>query len=577
MSLIINTNVASLNSQRQLMGSGNALDRATERLSSGQRINNAKDDAAGLAISNRMTSQIRGLDQAIRNANDGVSMVQTAEGALQEVTNILQRMRELSIQSANGIYSDADRGQLDAETQQLKEELDRIANSTSFNGQNLLDGTIGKTNLQVGAQANQTIEIKVGSFNTSSLGGSSSDLVGEEVTNGVADLSAMVASTWTINDTAIGSLVGGTTLNDKLKLLNASLDGKGASAAAHVEIDAPNVGTGIFVTGSSTFTIAVTDGDNNVQSYVITGTNSMKELVSRINSDTAVSAKLDQSGRLVLFADGATSIQTTDTSTSDGGSGIPDATHKFSLVFNDLSADKRGVKIEAGTAGTAALSAALGVDFQDDNKNLQGKAVAVTAASASNLGDIVINGVAIKSISFVGTPATDAAEVIKRLNEQSQETNVVAFAGAVANTVALRSVSGADISLKYGDNATAATVLKQFGLQQRNASEGSGSVTSIDIKTVKGAQKAISIIDKAIDQVSSTRAALGAVNNRLEFTVNNLASVSEKTSAARSRIVDADFAAETAALSRSQVLQQAATAMLQQANSRPQQVLSLLR
>ena len=221
MSLIINTNIASLNSQRQLMGSGNALDRATERLSSGQRINNAKDDAAGLAISNRMTSQIRGLDQAIRNANDGVSMVQTAEGALQEVTNILQRMRELSIQSANGIYSDADRGTLDAETQQLKQELDRIANSTSFNGQNLLDGTIGKTNLQVGAQANQTIEIKVGSFNTSKLGGASADIVGSPNTGGiVAALSTMVAAFWTINDKAIGSLAGGTTLNDKLALLN---------------------------------------------------------------------------------------------------------------------------------------------------------------------------------------------------------------------------------------------------------------------------------------------------------------------------------------------------------------------
>src|SRR5690554_4842792 len=155
MSLVINTNVASLNSQRQLMQSGNALDQATERLSSGQRINSAKDDAAGLAISNRMTSQVRGLDQAIRNANDGISMIQTAEGALQETTNILQRMRELSVQSANGIYTDGDRETLNAEVEQLREELNRIAAETSFNGQKLLDGALGQVDLQVGDQSRQ--------------------------------------------------------------------------------------------------------------------------------------------------------------------------------------------------------------------------------------------------------------------------------------------------------------------------------------------------------------------------------------------------------------------------------------
>src|SRR6187402_1729035 len=170
MALVINSNVPSLNSQRQLVGSGAALDRATERLSSGLRINSAKDDAAGLAISNRMTSQVRGLDQAVRNANDGVSLIQTAEGALQETTNILQRMRELSIQSANGIYTLADRKTLDAEVQQLISELDRIATSTSFNGQKLLDGTLGNVDLQVGAEANQTIVMKIPKMDAKSLG-----------------------------------------------------------------------------------------------------------------------------------------------------------------------------------------------------------------------------------------------------------------------------------------------------------------------------------------------------------------------------------------------------------------------
>src|SRR5690606_15973398 len=184
MPLVINTNVASLNSQRQLVNSGNALDKATERLSSGQRVNSAKDDAAGLAISNRMTSQIRGLDQASRNANDGVSLVQTAEGALQEVTNMLQRIRELAIQSANGIYNDIDRRTLDAEVQQLQLEMNRISEPTSFTGQRLRDGSLGDTFLQVGSQPNDTMNVKIGSVATSRLGGTSGDIVGDSVAPG---------------------------------------------------------------------------------------------------------------------------------------------------------------------------------------------------------------------------------------------------------------------------------------------------------------------------------------------------------------------------------------------------------
>jgi len=257
MALVINTNIASLNSQRQLMNSGNALDQATERLSSGNRINSAKDDAAGLAISNRMTSQIRGLDQAVRNANDGVSLIQTAEGALQEVTNILQRMRELAIQSANGIYSDEDRSTLNAESQQLKEELNRIAETTTFNGQKLLDGSLGKAALQVGSEANQTIEVSVGSFNPSRLGGSAGDIVGESTGTTVA-ITALTAlaggDELVINDTAISALNGTTSLADALAVINADLDGKGAQASAQVEVEADNSGNGILRAGTDLLT-----------------------------------------------------------------------------------------------------------------------------------------------------------------------------------------------------------------------------------------------------------------------------------------------------------------------------------
>ncbi len=576
MSLIINTNVASLNSQRQLMGSGTALDRATERLSSGQRINSAKDDAAGLAISNRMTSQIRGLDQAMRNANDGVSMVQTAEGALQEVTNILQRIRELSIQSANGIYSDVDRGTLNAEVQQLKLELDRIADTTSFNGQTLLDGTIGKTDLQVGTEANQTIEVNIGSFSTSSLGGSSGDIVGEATTTGLAALNLLTAGDLIINDTSIGALTTGTTLNNTLALVNASLDGKGAVASAMVEVSGDNVGSGVLVAGTSSLTLAVVDGDGLTQSYVLTGTSTLKELVGKINSETSLEASLNDMGRLVLHREGALSITVTDSSTNNVASGLADGAVNYSVVFSDTSSDKRGVKIEAGTISAAEILA-LGIDMQDDDRNLQGATVGA-GATTLNKGDLIINGVEIETITLPGgSAAANLAELIKRINEQADATGVVAFAGTGTSNLGFRSVAGTEISVKFGEGAVAATVAGQTGLQERNAAEGSGSVASIDISTAEGAQKALSILDNAIEEVNSTRADLGAVNNRLEFTVNNLSNVSEKTSQARSRIVDADFALETAALSRASVLQQAGTAMLQQANARPQQVLSLLR
>ncbi|MEN0039231.1 MAG: flagellin [Cellvibrio sp.] len=579
MALVINTNVASLNSQRQLMSSGNALDKATERLSSGNRINSAKDDAAGLAIANRMTSQVRGLDQAIRNANDGVSLIQTAEGALQESTNILQRMRELSVQSANGIYGESDRKTLQAEVKQLQSELNRISETTTFNGKNLLDGSLGTTSLQVGSQQNQTIDVKIGSFGANSLGGASADVVGSATTAGLASLSAMVADTWTVNDVSIKSLadaVAGTTLEKKMAALNADLENSGAVASTLVEKTAEKVGSGVLIAGTSQLTITLADKFGNNQTSIITGTNNMNELVDKINKETNVQAKLNDEGKLVLSAENAVSITTADTSTNDGATGVTDAAFNFRLVFTDTSADKSGVKIERGTAGSAALEAALGVNVQDDNGNLQGATVG-GAAGTINKGDLIINGVEIKAITLTAVAADNQAEIIKKLNQQSSETGVVAYAGTETSGIALRSTSGDPISIKYGSNSTAATVLAQTGFKELNASEGVGSVASINISTAEGAQKAIGIIDKALEQVSATRADLGAANNRLDFTVSNLSNISEKTSASRSRIMDADFAAETASLSRSQVLQQAASAMLAQSNARPQQVLSLLR
>jgi flagellin len=588
MPLVINTNVASLNSQRQLMNSGNALDRATERLSSGQRVNSAKDDAAGLAISNRMTSQIRGLDQAIRNANDGVSLVQTAEGALQEVTNILQRIRELSIQSANGIYNDDDRKTLDAEVQQLKLEMDRISETTSFNGQKLLDGTLGDTFLQVGSQANETMEISIGSFNTYALGGSSGDIVGEPATpngappaNHLAEIDALTdltAGDLLINGTAIDPVTTATNLNEALASINSDLEGKGAEVASLVQVTADTAGSGVLRAPDETLELTLVDGNGLSQVYTITGTNSMKELVNKINAETAIEATVDASGKLILTAPGASSITVDETATTGNPSGLADGHTNFSLVFNDTSADRLGVTIELGaTAGADARVSALGVDVQDANGNLLG--AAVTAAGGAPVlqeGDLIINDIPIGKITAGTLVADTIAETIRVINLSSDQTGVVAFAGGT-NQISLRSANGEEIAIKYGDTATAVDVVAITGFKERNDTAGVGSVASIKIDTYEGAQRAISIVDKALEQVNATRADLGAVNNRLDFTMSNLANVSEKTSASRSRIIDADFAAETAALSRAQVLQQAATAMLAQSNARPEQVLSLLR
>lgn len=578
MALVINTNVASLNAQRQLTSSGQALDQATERLSSGQRINSAKDDAAGLAISNRFTSQIRGLDQAIRNANDGISLIQTAEGALQEGTNILQRMRELSVQSANGIFTDGDRQTLNAEAQQLKDELNRIAETTSFNGKTLLDGSLGEVLLQVGDQANQTLGVNIGTLNTSNLGGTSGDIVGEATVNGLTDLTALdTAGDLQINDTDISALDAATTLNEALATINADLDGKGAEAAALVNVEATSVGSGSLVTGTDRLDITVTDGNGETQTTQISGTGNLEELAAKISEETAISARVNENGRLELNAEGATSVQVANGAGSAlTNSGLAGATTNFSLVFNDTSADSRGVKIEQGTI-TATELQNLGIDAQDDDGNLQGNTV--TASSDLAEGDLIINGVAIGAIDDqAGTPTatTQRDEAIKIINESSDETGVVAFAGDGTDAIALRSTTGGEISIKAGESSTATAVFNATGLQERNAVGGQGSVASIDISTAAGAQRAIEITDVAINQISDTRADLGAINNRLDFTTSNLANISEKTSAARSRILDADFAAETANLSKAQVLQQAASAMLAQANARPQQALQLL-
>ncbi|HEX7764338.1 MAG TPA: flagellar biosynthesis protein FliC, partial [Cellvibrio sp.] len=355
MALVINTNVASLNTQRQLMSSGNALDKATERLSSGNRINSAKDDAAGLAISNRMTSQVRGLDQAICNANDGISLIQTAEGALQETTNILQRMRELSVQSANGIYGETDRKTLQAEVKQLQSELTRISETTTFNGQKLLDGSLGTKSLQVGSQQNQTVSVSIGSFSANKLGGSSGDLVGSAIdsaTTAAASITAIKALTdadnkFEVNGKQLADISANTdidTVNKLVGALNGELKDVGVEAGTIVELKAGSAGSGVLQSGSAV-TLTVTDGDNLTQTINITGTNSMDDVVKMINEKAGgiIQASLNTSGRLVLTAEGANRVEIAGNTVGGtaaenvakvGFAVADDKAANFSVVFN---------------------------------------------------------------------------------------------------------------------------------------------------------------------------------------------------------------------------------------------------
>src|SRR5690554_1615071 len=285
MAMVINSNIMSLNAQNQLTKSQNDLNTSMERLASGKRINSAADDAAGLAIANRMTSQIRGLDQAVRNANDGQALIQTAEGALDETTNILQRMRELSIQSANGTYDSGNRSTLNAEVRQLQDELTRIAETTNFNGQKLLDGSLGELVLQVGSEANQTISAEIGKLDAKGLGGAAAgDVVGADagaaLTTGLKVLTG-TGTNMLINKQNVGdlSVVGTTNLQATLDTINANISG--VEVSAFTELTAKNEGTGI-IRGDDRLRIELVGPGAENNAIEITDTGSMDELVNKI-------------------------------------------------------------------------------------------------------------------------------------------------------------------------------------------------------------------------------------------------------------------------------------------------------
>ncbi len=488
MALTVNTNIASLNTQRNLSSSSNALNTSLQRLSTGSRINSAKDDATGLQISNRLTSQVSGLGVAVRNANDGISLAQTAEGALQQSTNILQRMRDLSLQSANGSNSSADRGALQKEVGALQSELSRIAETTSFGGRKLLDGTFGSTAFQVGANANETVNVAIGSASANKIGAFTSDKAGSVM--GIADATGIDAS-GTLTISANGkqftsqAIVATDTASEIVNKINASGSPVKASARTDAVIakDAANTVFDLKIQ------VAKTDNTKFESTIDLKGITSFDQVVSAVNSSgSGLAAKVNGDGTLEL-------------SSADG-----------SLI------KLTGV----AAAGTLTLQARSAEDNNNDNLGDLGPGTAVSIAGAA----AVANG-AVK----LSSPA----------------------AYTLSGTAAPKIVAAAE------------------------ASGVLAKVSDVNVSTAYGAQNAIDVIDAAIASIDSQRSDLGAVQNRFENTISNLQNISENVTAARGRIQDTDFAAETANLSKNQILQQAGTAILAQANQLPQAVLSLLR
>lgn len=518
---VINTNVASINAQAAMRTNTSAMNDAMERLSTGVRINAASDDAAGLAITDRMTAQIKGLGQAIRNSTTSQQMIDTAEGAQNEVTNILQRLRELSVQSANDTNTALDRTAIQKEADQLVAEIDRISSQTTWNGMSLLDGSFTSKTLQIGADAGQTVSLSVSSTSSSNIGSNTMTSGGLLIIDAASSATtAMAADSLTVTGsegTATVTIAANKTAKEVAALFNAetSATGVSASAVTIMEISANPAKTGggatpNIVAGGTTFSFTV--NGTAVASHTNTETDmrNMKDAINAVSGTTGVSAKMGATNADVILTD------------ADGDNIVIDS---FVTGDNDTI---------------------LFVEMQqEDGETASGT---VAADATDEVGHVGI----LKDDNTAGFQMVGA-------------TGVVSLSDTAAFTVV-----GGDAGVAAGDGSNS---------HFQGASKTSTLVTvgASDLTTQAGAKSAISAIDGALNQVASRRASLGAISNRIDNTIANLTNINQNVQASRSSILDTDFSVETSQLTKSQILQQAATSMLAQANASKQSVLSLLQ
>ena len=488
MAMTINTNLASLNAQRNLDHSQASLATSLQRLSSGLRINSAKDDSAGLSISERMGSQIRGLNQAARNANDAISLAQTTEGNLAEISNVLQRIREIAVQSANDTNTTADRTSLQNEVTSLTAEIDRIANAAQFNGSNLLDGSFTSKTFQVGANSGQSIAVAISGAKNSDLGLTGSATV--SVAGSTAALS-FTPTTTTISGIAIGSLS-----DDGVSYVGATKSGATSTLAIANAINAQTT-TGVSAKATTSVTSAAITGH-----ALATVAGEMSINGVDIGALTAALSAADRSAQLIV-----------------------------------------AINAKSGSTGVVATAASL-------------TTYTLTAADGRNI-----------AISSTATATTDG---------HSTAANIATATGfAVSNTVAITNYG--QLTLTAGKNIVVAGAAIGTASPIAIGTYVKSGSSTVDVSSQILSSSAISQIDSAIDTINTQRATLGTVQSRFESVIANLKTSSENVSAARGRIRDTDFAAETANMTRNQVLQQAGVAMLAQANALPNIVLSLLK
>ncbi len=547
MALSVNTNITSLGVQKNLNKASDALSQSMNRLSSGLKINSAKDDAAGMQIANRLNNQVKGLNVAIANANNGVSIAQTAEGAMQESTNTLQRLRELALQAANGDKSDADRVSLQQEFTAKVGELNRIASTTTFGGRNLLDGSFNNVAFQIGANANETISFGMTDISSTALKGNYS----EAKANGAA----MAGLTATSTGSPLSAGVTGTAVT-------------ALTAAATFTINGSTINLATGATGADAAKAINDAGISGVSATVDSG-----------NKLTVKSANAD----LVIAGGGATSVGLTAATTKAEDTLVAAGTIKVNgqdvpmLATEKVSEILTKIKAVAGIADAKITNGRVEVTSKD------GKDVVLankTSGALSQLGlssgtsqakldadtSVSLNGVEVK---FKKGDTSDA--IVSSINSAS--TGVTASKNA-DGTLALF----ADKNIVIADGS-AGTGLTKLGLTAGTTTAVTleTSVSDLNILSAASSQQAIQALDDAMQQIDSQRSQLGAVQNRFASTVANLQSISQNSSAAKGRVEDADFASEAAELTKQQTLQQASTAILSQANQLPSSVLKLLQ
>jgi flagellin len=562
MSLFINTNIQSLNAQRNLTASQSSLATSLQRLSSGLRINSAKDDAAGLAIAQRFTAQVNGLDQATRNANDGISLSQTAEGALASAGDMLQRIRQLAVQSMNATNSSDDRSALNAEVQQLSQELQRIATTTQFNGTNLLDGSFTAASFQVGANANQTIVATSGNFQTNAYGNYRIGSQAATSQTGVGDLtqgSTVGANALHVSGGDTSSISSGTfTINTA----GGSKDVSYATGASAADLAAAinQSGTGVTASAITQFVLGADDANAGASGFYQNSTYTFF-----LSTDTSSSGAKPNGGfTTVSFTTGGTAT----------GSAVnsADQLNSAAQAFNDAAGQTgfsaKVVKTDNGQYGLEITSEA-GKDLRIDNQTASG-------------GSVAGNGtVALEDLTAIdgdkNTKSGGAANTASGTISSDQTANGAWSAGSgtwITGHVVLNSAKSFSVTDSNGASGITSTGFMVSGSAQAGQLQ---TAASMDVSTVDAAARTLGIADSALSVIAAQRARYGALQSRFTTSIQNLQATSENLSASRSRIQDADFAQETSSMSRAQVLQQAGLAMVAQANALPQQVLTLLK